>query len=147
VSATYKNFTSAADDLRERAARAREQALEMRDNGRGYMQSWESEMDQVSSPDIRSSAAERRAAVRANYDRIAATARQARDAYQAYQKDLSDIRLALANDMTPAGVRPTEKVIGQAKQHGQVLQQRLDALSAEIDRVYAGLAGQGSRPQ
>lgn len=141
VSKAYRNFTKADDNLRDSAQDARKRALEMRDNGRAYMENWEHEMDQVSSPEIRSSATQRRAAVRANYDQMAASARSARDAYQAYDKDLTDIRQALASDMSPAGVQSVQPVIRRAQQNGQVLQQRLDAFSAEIDRVYAGMGG------
>lgn len=141
VPGAYRKLAKADDELRKAAGRVKAQAADMRENGQAYITSWEEEMGQVTWPESRSTAADRKEAVGANYDLIASAARSVRDAYDAYEEDLTDIRQELGNDTTEPGLQSIQGLVATAKERGTVLQQRLDVQSGLIDRVYAGMTG------
>ena len=107
----------------------------MRTRARDYITNWEVEVYGVEDPDLRKQAEARRSRVRADYGRIADASRAFRVEMAPFQKSLDDLETFLGNDLTPAGVRAAAPAIGRATQQGQALQQRIDALSAELDRV------------
>jgi hypothetical protein len=139
----FSRFTSAVDKTESDAARARKRAEEMRDSATQYISRWETEMQQVSNPELRASAAERRARVQSNFDDIQRTARETRDAYQPFMQDLQDVRKTLKVDLTPNGVQTVRPVMDKANADGRNLIQRLDALIAELDEVTAGMTPSG----
>ena len=138
---SYKQFTVAVKDVQAAGDRARARAQTMRANGRAYVARWEKEMDQVTSPELRAGAAERRQKVKDNYEEIVAAGRSVRDSYQPFLKSLQDIERALASDLTPAGVDAARAAIDKAKADSVVLNERLDAVIAELDEVSGGISG------
>lgn len=137
---TYKQYTAAVKDVQAAGDRARARATAMKENGRAYVAKWEKEMDQVSNPELRAGAAERRQRVKANYESIVTTGRTVRDAYQPFLKDLQDIQRALASDLTPAGVGAASAAIEKTKGEGAVVNERIDTLIAKLDEVSQGMA-------
>jgi chromosome segregation ATPase len=141
---SYKQYAVAVKDVQLAGDRARARAQAMQENGRKYMQNWEKESEQMSSPELRAGATERRQRVKDNYDQIASTGRSVRDAYQPFLRDLQDIQRALANDLTPAGVDSAKSTIAKAKGEGAEVNERLDALIAQLDSVSGGMSSKGA---
>ena len=139
---TYKQYTKEVADVRTAAARARARARaqDMRERERQYVAKWEKEMEQVSSPELKQGAEQRRATFRQDFGRVTTAAQSARDAYQPYIRELTDIQTALANDLTPQGVGAAKPAITKAKSEGQTLVQRIDALIAELDNVSGSMS-------
>ena len=144
LSQTYKQYTQQVAQIKAAGDRSRVRAQDMSERGRLYVANWEKEMDQISNPELKAGAAERRAKVKANYDQIQTAAATTRDAYQPYLRNLQDIQRALANDLTPAGVESAKLAIDKAKTEGQTLVERLDMLIAELDEVGASMSGKPS---
>ena len=142
---TYKRYTTQVASLKAAGDRARARAQDMRARSRDYAASWEKEMDQVSSPELRAGASDRRAKVKQDFDKLSATARSGADAYRPYLRNLQEIQIALASDLTPAGVDSAKPVIQKAKADGEALQQRIDDFIAQIDEVSGSMSG-GNRP-
>ena len=141
---SFTQFTKEVAEVNAGGKRARARAQDMRERGRQYVTNWEKEMDQISNPELKAGAQQRRASVKQNYDSITAAAQTARDAYDPYLRDLQDIQRALANDLTPAGVDAAKPAIDKAKANGETLQQRLDALIARLDEVGGSMSSAGS---
>ena len=145
---TYQQYAKQVSELKAAGERARVRGQDMRDRNRQYIAAWEKEMDQIASPELRAGAAERRSKVKQNFDQISATARAGADAYRPYLRILQEIQIALANDLTPAGVDAARPAIEKAKAQGETLQQHIDSLIGELDEVGASLsssaAGQAS---
>jgi len=137
---SFKQYTVAVKDVQASGDRARARAQAMRENARQYVAKWEKEMNQVTSPELRAGAAERRQRVKDSFDGIVSTGRSVRDAYQPFLKDLQDIHLALANDLTPGGVGAAKAAIDDAKAEGKTLNERIDALIAKLDEVSSGMS-------
>jgi uncharacterized protein YukE len=145
VGQSYSQFTKEVADVKAGGDRARARAQDMRERGRQYVANWEKETEQITSPELKAGAEQRRAKVKQNYDEITSAAHAARDAYQPYLRDLQDIQRALANDLTPAGVDAAKSAIEKAKANGETLQQRLDTLIAELDEVGGSMSPAGER--
>ena len=135
IAQSYSQFTKEVADVKAEGERARARAQDMRARGQQYVANWEKETSQISSPELRAGADQRRAKVKQNYEQISASARAARDAYEPYLRDLQDIQRALASDLTPAGVDAARPAIEKAKAEGETLQQRLDESIARLDEV------------
>ena len=141
---SYKQYTTAVKDVQAAGSRARARAQAMRDNARAYIAKWEKEMEQVSSPELRAGAAERRQRVKASFDQVTTTGGSVRQAYEPFLKDLQDIQRALASDLTPGGVTAAKGAMDKAKAEGVTLNERIDALIAELDHISAGMTGAGT---
>jgi uncharacterized protein YidB (DUF937 family) len=61
-------------------------------------------------------------------------------------RDCQDIKKALAVDLTPAEVQGLAAVITKAKAEGVTVNQKLDALSAEMDTIIGKLSPSGAAP-
>jgi predicted nucleic acid-binding Zn-ribbon protein len=139
VQKSFSQFSKEAGDVKAAGERARARAKDMQDRGRAYIAAWEQEMAQVSSPELRASAEARRANVRESFGGISKAAHSTREAYEPYMKGLTELQTALAADLTPAGVTAAAPAMQKTKADGEVLNQRLDALIAELDKVGAGM--------
>ena len=137
---TFKQYTAAVKDVQAAGDRARARATAMKENARQYVAKWEKEMDQVSSPELRAGAAERRQRVKDNFEQITVAGRGVRDAYQPFLKDLQDIQRALASDLTPAGVDAAKGAIDKTRAEGAALNEKLDSLIAELDEISGSMS-------
>jgi hypothetical protein len=137
---SFKQYTAAVKDVQSAGDRAGARAQAMKENARQYVVKWEKEMDQVSSPELRAGAAERRQKVKDNFDQITVAGRSVRNAYQPFLKDLQDIQRALASDLTPAGVSAAKPAIDKTRGDGTTLNGRIDSLIAELDDVSGGMS-------
>jgi len=133
----FKTFTSQVSQTVSQEQAARRRADEMRERWREYIDSWEKEIDVLTTPELRARAAERRQAVRANYGRLRDMARAMDDAYQPFLGYLRDIQRALSLDLTPAGVQAAQPAFELARKSGADLKTQIAEFIAEIDRVMA----------
>jgi len=132
---TYKKFSDDVDKLGTMADDARNRATAMRERSTEYINKWRQEAEGISDPQLRQASEQRQASARADFEKVAALAQQTRAAYDPFMKDLRDIRTALSNDLTPAGVRAVRPVIDRTIQEGQAVRGRIGALNAEIDAL------------
>jgi len=134
---TYKTFTTRVSQTVSQADTARRRANQMRDRWQQYIISWEKEIDQLSTPELRAKAAERRQAVRQNYDRLRDAARAMDQAYQPFLTQLRDIQKSLSLDLTPAGVKAAQPAFERAHKTGADLRQTITNFMTQIDQVMA----------
>jgi len=135
--AAFKTYTHQVSQTVNQADAARRRADAMRDRWRDYIETWEQEIDRLSSPELQARAAERRQAVRENYGRLRDVARALDDAYQPFLRQLQDIQRSLSLDLTPEGVRAAQSAFELAGKSGAEVRARVTDFIAEIDRVMA----------
>ena len=75
----------------------------------------------------------RQANAKAEFDKVSARAEETKTAYEPFMQGLRDIRTALSNDLTPAGVRTARPTIDRTLKSGVTVRTKLGALTAEID--------------
>jgi hypothetical protein len=118
---------------------ARTRAQTMRENGQAYINKWQNEMDTIQDPTIKANLAQRRDAVRANFESIRNAASSARDAYDPFLSDLKQIQKALEIDQSPAALPGLKPAFGKAHDDGATLKQRISALQAELNKIQTGM--------
>ena len=131
----FQQFIDLHARVDEADQRLAERADDMRTRARDYITNWEVEVYGVEDPNLRQQAEARRSDVRASYGRLADNTRALRDTMQPFRRQLDDLQTFLANDLTQAGVRAAGPSIQRATQSGRQVQQRMDALIQELDRV------------
>lgn len=134
-----KAIESQAKSIAERTA-------DMQSRGAEYQQKWAADAAQLSDPSLKANVQSRAAKVRGRYVIIAAKGQAARAAYQPYIRDLTDVQTFLSGDLSPAAVQSAGPVIQKARADGQLLKQKLDDLSGELDSVAAELSSGAPPP-
>jgi chromosome segregation ATPase len=140
IQAAYDKLNKAVAELNSSSTEIREQAAEMKKQSEVYIAKWRDELDQVSDPSIKASAAQRRDALAANFGKIRETASGARSAYSTYNASLNAVQTTLKNDLTHGGVNMLGGKIATTKVEGDALKTELDKLTDELDAIRAGMA-------
>jgi hypothetical protein len=141
---SFKNYTSSVNDLEKTAQDARQRAERMRERVKEYESQWQTEIDAMEDPTIRAGSAERREAVRQNFQKVRDSAQAAREAYEPYMAQLQEIQRAMAIDLTPQNVSVMRPAFDKARQQGQTLKQRLSAMRADLDNITRGTSPTGT---
>jgi hypothetical protein len=119
---------------------------EMRARARDYITNWEVEVYGVEDPDLRKQADVRRTRVRGDYERISDGLRALRSSMSTFNRQADDLQTFLSQDLTPGGVRAASPAINRAQQSGKQLQQRIDELIGEVDRVATSMTPATTEP-
>ena len=144
---SYIAFNGSVADLEKSAADARKRAESMRARVKEYTDKWQQEMETMEDPTIRANLAQRREAVRANFQKVQGAAKGARDAYEPYMAQLKEIQRALSIDLTPQNVTGIKPAIDKTKGQGATLKQKLVALQSELDTIAGGMSPTGAAPK
>jgi hypothetical protein len=136
----YDEFNREVDATQTQSERVRQQTEGMRSRGRDYFRSWQEQSLQISDPEIRTQAEQRRSDVRGDFNKLVGTMHHARDAFGPFISDLTDIRRYLSTDLTPKGVGAISPAIQKSNEDGAAVQKRLDAVIVELDHAAAEMA-------
>ena len=139
----YEKYKKEVAETEEAAADVRKRAQDMRGRSQEYQAKWQEEMSKVTNPDLKAAAQARAAKVRGRYEMISAKTQDAKAAYDPFIRDLKDLQTYLSNDLTPAAVQAAAPVFQRVQASGQSLNQKLDALSHELDAVAAEMSPAG----
>lgn len=121
--------------LEQQAVAARRRAEAYRQNANAYVGAWADELAQIANPEIRDVSKARRGETIRNFGAIENAAAKAREAYQPLLEDLRGIHQFLGQDLTARGVSASAGQVAEARKEAAALQQRIDDLIAELDRV------------
>jgi chromosome segregation ATPase len=141
---SYKSFNSNLEELEKGAAESRKRAAAMRQNVNAYVDKWREEMGELKDPTLKSTLAERQAAVKADFENVQAAADATREAYTPFVNQCHDVQKALSISLTPATVQGVQPAIATAKTSGMELKNKLSALQAQLDKIAAGLTSTGA---
>jgi chromosome segregation ATPase len=135
---SYSTYNKEVAQLEAAGKSAAARGQSMRQKREAYIAKWDAEVQQMQNPDVKASMQQRKQAILDNYDKLKASAEEVKGAYGPYLKDLKEIQKALSLDLSTAGVQSLQPSIAKAKQNGQVLNQKIDAFSAQLKDVMAG---------
>jgi chromosome segregation ATPase len=139
----YNTYKKEVAEMEKAAEDTRDRWQDMQARGQEYQAKWRAEMATVGSPELKAAAEARAAKVGQRYAEITAKALEARAAYEPFIKDLKDLQTYLSNDLTPAAVQAAAPAFQRVQASGQSLNQKLDALSHELDAVAAEMSPTG----
>ena len=146
LKAPYERFQKALASTKQQKEEAEARAVDMRKNEAAYEKKWEADAAIINNPDVKASADERIAHVRAKYGDMRDVALDCRKQYAILYSDLLDINQYLSNDLTAAGLQKMKPNIDKAKQDGAALNSRLNDLTAQMDSLAAELKPADATP-
>jgi chromosome segregation ATPase len=100
---TYDRYEKAVKQMNEYADDLRENDTDLRNNGNAYLKQWQRDASNVSDPELRAIAEQRRSEVVRSSEEMRSTVKEAAGSFEAFLRDINDIRKVIGNDLTPFG--------------------------------------------
>lgn len=144
LTAAFNDFSKQVTELGNAAKRVSERATNMRARADEYYAAWQQELESISSDSIRALSAERRDAAVDRFKRVTDTMQEAKDAFDPFMSNLTDIQTFLANDLNAAGVAAASDVLNKATADGVTVTEKVDAVLAELDSIMDEMSTQRS---
>lgn len=100
---SYDRYAGAVTKMNEYAEAIRENDTDLRRNGNAYLNEWKDDASSVSDPDLRAVAEQRRSEIASKASNMRSTVTAATSSFEAFLRDINDIRKVIGNDLTPTG--------------------------------------------
>jgi hypothetical protein len=136
----YDAFLAELQRTKDTAADVKDTSVDMHKRGQDYIKAWQDEMALVNNTELKAAADARRAAVAEKYSQIQDKYNAARDAYTTFIADLDAIKVYLANDLTPAGVKAIKPSFDKATADGAALKVKADAVNSQLVALRAAMS-------
>jgi uncharacterized protein YcnI len=135
LKAQFAQYKIELADLEAVAGSLKARGEDMRANREEYIKAWETEMAAVKDESIQSASKARRDAVAAAFKDVDGAAKDARANFDLFAKDANAIRVALENDLTPAGVKSVTPVIQKTDGEGKAVNKSVDAVVTSLENL------------
>jgi hypothetical protein len=133
----FKEFDKSVPRIDDAAAKAKKRNEDMKERGKAYFEAWEKDLGNVSDPNIRKLAEERKAKLQATFGEIKTKMEPARDQFNTWLSHLKDLQKYLSQDLTIGGIDAAKDLIAKSRKEGVDVQQTLDRVIAELNTVVA----------
>ena len=133
----FEQYSKDVSNLESTASKIRKRAQEMQAQGQAYFKKWEQELADVSNPEIRDLAAQRKAKLQTTFEDIRKHTEPLKSQFDPWMSDLKDLQRYLGNDLTIAGVDAAKGLFKKTTSQGTEVQKSMDALVAELNTVAA----------
>ncbi|HEV7237940.1 MAG TPA: DUF2959 family protein [Thermoanaerobaculia bacterium] len=100
---TYDRYDRDVKKMNEYADAIRENDRDLRSNGNTYLKQWQRDASDVSDPELRAIAEQRRDQTARSMESMRATLTSAAGSFEAFLRDVNDIHKVIGNDLTPTG--------------------------------------------
>lgn len=100
---TYDRYDKDVKMMNEYADDVRENDSDLRKNGNAYLAQWQRDASNVSDPELRALAERRRDQIATSSNGMRSTVTSAAGSFEAFLRDINDIKKVIGNDLTPAG--------------------------------------------
>ena len=136
----YQTLSAAVTSLDIQANRLSSYAQAFQKKSNAYLKTWQEELGAYQSPTIRNASAERRNAVVESFKKVSEQFQAADESTKPLRVYLKDMRRYLRTDLTAPGVTSVQELAGRITQLATEVQQRLQSLLAELNRVETELS-------
>lgn len=136
----YDRYDRDVKKMNEYADAIRENDTDLRKNGNTYLSQWQRDTSNVSDPELRAIAERRREQIAESTQNMRGTVTSAADSFEAFLRNINDIRKVMGNDLTATGqgsVRNTA-VAQTARDEGARVKRALE----EAERALQSLGSQ-----
>jgi len=131
----YNNYAKELSALQKLSANSLLNSDNMRDIGNTFFTYWEQETQSIQVPEVREIADQRRNSVQASYNALATPLAAARTRLTDITSLLTDLRKALALDLSAAGISGLHKQTEKATAQSAELAASLENLATEVDKI------------
>ena len=143
----FEQYSKDVKNLESTAAKVAKRAQSMREQGQAYFKQWQTELAQVTNPEIRSLAEQRKAKLEETFASIRKFSEPLKAEFEPWMSDLKDLQKYLSQDLTIAGVDAAKDLFSKALAGGQAVQKSLDGLVAELNTIAATLTPSKVEPK
>jgi hypothetical protein len=133
----FEQYSKSVKHLESVAAKAGKRGQAMKADGEAYFKKWEQEIAQVSNPEIRQLAEQRKARLQGAFTGIRQHAEPLKAQFDPWLSDLKDLEKYLGNDLTVTGVDAARNLITRSRWQGVEVQKAMDGLVAELNSIAA----------
>lgn len=102
---TYDRYDKDVKQMNAYAADMRENDADLRSNGNAYLAQWQRDASNVSDPELRALAERRRDQIARSSEEMRSKVTLAAGSFEAFLRDINDIKKVIGNDLTPVGQR------------------------------------------
>lgn len=100
---TYDRYDKDVEQMNKYAADLRENDADLRKNGNTYLSRWQRDASNVSDPELRALSEQRRDQIVRSSQEMRATVTEAAGSFEAFIRDINDIKKVMGNDLTTTG--------------------------------------------
>jgi hypothetical protein len=136
----YSTYCAEVDKTDAAAAWTRTRTKSMAIDGRKYFQDWQNTISGIANESLRKKAQKRMDAVKTSYDKVEASLQQAGDKFQPFLSDLTDIKKALATDVTAGGVKALRSTVRSANWNHQFVDKAINSALKEMSKMEKALS-------
>jgi hypothetical protein len=102
---TYDRYDRDVKQMNAYAADMRENDADLRANGNAYLKQWQRDASNISDPELRAIAEQRRNQIARSSEAMRSKVTLAAGSFAAFLRDINDIKKVIGNDLTPVGQR------------------------------------------
>ncbi len=137
----YDRYDRDVQKMNEYADAIRENDTDLRKNGNTYLSQWQRDASNISDPELRAVAEERRNQIAQSSQSMRSTVTSSVSSFEAFLRNINDIKKVIGNDLTPTGqagvkqttVAQTAATEGErAKAAIRDAEQAIDSLRSQI---------------
>lgn len=100
---TYNRYEKDVKQMNQYADAIRENDTDLRKNGNTYLAQWQRDASNVSDPELRALAEQRRGQIAQSSQSMRTTLTSAAGSFEGFLRDINDIHKVIGNDLTPTG--------------------------------------------
>jgi len=130
-----KKYSDEVKTMGGQVDKTRDYAKKMKDRGEAYFKEWEKSMKGVTNPELKASGDERRAALKAQYEKIEKGIAQAKDDSARFWQNLQDLEKFYATDMSDSAITTSAKLVETTSSDGKKIQGYIDEVVKAVDEV------------
>lgn len=135
----FERYSKNVANLESTAATIRKRGQDMKEQGQAYFKQWEQQMAQVSNPEIRALAEQRKAKLQQTFEEVRKYTEPLKAQFDPWMSDLKDLQNYLSNDLTIGGVDAAKSLFTKTTSEGLEVQKSMDGLVSELNTIAATL--------
>ncbi len=128
----YESFCEEVKKLEDAQKHATSDINEMKSTGAQYFSSWDTSIAQMSSPELRQAATERRSKVMKDHDDLAVSLSDIGNQLQPFMSNLHDVREFLGTDLSPANIVKAGEMIQNSRADAQALKDKIAGVQTTL---------------
>jgi hypothetical protein len=130
----YESFSEEIKKLENAQKHATSGIDEMKSTGAEYFSSWETSIDQITSPELKQASTERRAKVIKDHDELAVSLSAIGSQLQPFMSNLHDIKAFLGTDLSPANIAKAGEMIQKSQADAQALENKIATVKMTLQQ-------------
>jgi hypothetical protein len=136
----YSTFSAEIPKTEAASAWTRLRVKWMEGEGQQYFKNWQKTIDGMNSESLRKKAQKRLDSVQQSYDKVGASLKAAGEKFAPFLVNLADIQKALANDITPSGVKAIRGTVSSANWNHKGVESAVNSAFKEMQRMEKALS-------